>query len=179
MWEYCKTLIIPQNKIISRYIYSISHKTEYTPHVFVNISLYLYQLDAVCGTWFDPFNLCSNADSTHTSIFKRHPLNMMLSTCTQLLWWSRWGPFWAEPVLLNHQHQSEEQSSSSVGHPYIEQQFFSSDPQRVLCHEVPCELPVASVREFKSDTKFNKPAPNSHLRPCNTMSHMLPLRENG
>ncbi|CAI9607339.1 unnamed protein product [Staurois parvus] len=33
-----------------------------------------------------PFNLCSNAGSTHTSISQRQPLDMMLSTCTQLLW---------------------------------------------------------------------------------------------
>ena len=31
------------------------------------------------------FNLCSNAGSTHTSIFHRQPLDMMLSMCTQLL----------------------------------------------------------------------------------------------
>ncbi|CAI9551362.1 unnamed protein product [Staurois parvus] len=32
-----------------------------------------------------PFNLCSNAGSTHTSISQRRPLDMTLSTCTQLL----------------------------------------------------------------------------------------------
>ncbi|CAI9617606.1 unnamed protein product, partial [Staurois parvus] len=41
-----------------------------------------------------PFNLCSNAGSTHTSISKRQPLNMKLSTCTQLLWSTM-----ASPVL--------------------------------------------------------------------------------
>ncbi|CAI9559509.1 unnamed protein product [Staurois parvus] len=30
-----------------------------------------------------PFNLCSNADSTHTSISQRQPLDMTMSTCTQ------------------------------------------------------------------------------------------------
>ncbi|CAI9551013.1 unnamed protein product [Staurois parvus] len=33
-----------------------------------------------------PFNLYSNAGSTHTSISERQPLDMTLSTCTQLLW---------------------------------------------------------------------------------------------
>ncbi|CAI9572057.1 unnamed protein product, partial [Staurois parvus] len=33
-----------------------------------------------------PFNLCSNAGSTHTCISQRQPLDMTLSTCTQLLW---------------------------------------------------------------------------------------------
>ncbi len=33
-----------------------------------------------------PFNLCSNAGSTHTSISQSQPLDMTLSTCTQLLW---------------------------------------------------------------------------------------------
>ncbi|CAI9558026.1 unnamed protein product, partial [Staurois parvus] len=33
-----------------------------------------------------PFNLCSNAGSTHTSISQRQPLDITLSMCTQLLW---------------------------------------------------------------------------------------------
>ncbi len=33
-----------------------------------------------------PFNLCSNAGSTHTSISQTQPLDMTLRTCTQLLW---------------------------------------------------------------------------------------------
>ncbi|CAI9577181.1 unnamed protein product, partial [Staurois parvus] len=41
-----------------------------------------------------PFNFCSNAGSTHTSISQRQPLDMMLSTCTQLLW-----PTMERPVL--------------------------------------------------------------------------------
>ncbi|CAI9621112.1 unnamed protein product, partial [Staurois parvus] len=41
-----------------------------------------------------PFNLCSNAGSTHTSLSQRQPLDMMLSTCTQLLWSTM-----ARPVL--------------------------------------------------------------------------------
>ncbi|CAI9553577.1 unnamed protein product [Staurois parvus] len=41
-----------------------------------------------------PFNLCSNAGSTHTSVSQRHHLDMTLSTCTQLLWLTM-----ARPVL--------------------------------------------------------------------------------
>ncbi|CAI9604551.1 unnamed protein product [Staurois parvus] len=33
-----------------------------------------------------PFNLCSNAGSTHLSISQTQPPDMTLSTCTQLLW---------------------------------------------------------------------------------------------
>ncbi len=41
-----------------------------------------------------PFNLCSNAGSTHTSIYQTQPLDMTLSTCTTLLWSTM-----ARPVL--------------------------------------------------------------------------------
>ncbi len=40
------------------------------------------------------FTLCSNAGSTHTSISQTQPLDMTLSTCTQLLWSTM-----ARPVL--------------------------------------------------------------------------------
>ncbi len=41
-----------------------------------------------------PFNLCSNAGSTHTSRSQTQPLDMTLSTCFQLLW-----SIMARPVL--------------------------------------------------------------------------------
>ncbi len=41
-----------------------------------------------------PFNCCSNAGSTHTSISQTQPLDMTLSTCTQLPWSTM-----ARPVL--------------------------------------------------------------------------------
>ena len=41
-----------------------------------------------------PFSLCSKAGSTRTSISQRHPLDMTLTTCTQLLWSTM-----ARPVL--------------------------------------------------------------------------------
>ena len=40
------------------------------------------------------FNLCSNADRTPTPIFQRKHLDVMLSTCTQLLWTT-----YSRPVL--------------------------------------------------------------------------------
>ncbi len=57
------------------------------------------------------------------------------------------GLFWVEPVLLNRcmvlapccsSVSGSWQSSYSLRHLYVEQQFFFSDPQRVLCNEVPC-----------------------------------------
>ncbi len=95
-----------------------------------------------------PFNLCSNAGSTHTSISQTQPLDMTLSTCTQLLWSTM-----ARPVLSG--------SCPVLRHLYVEQQFFFSDPQRVLCHEVPCWT-------FSDQYERVTPAPHSHLRPCNT-----------
>ncbi len=40
-----------------------------------------------------PFNLGSNAGSTHTSISQTQPLDMTLSRCTQLLWSTMARPF--------------------------------------------------------------------------------------
>ncbi len=57
------------------------------------------QFVAVCGLSTDrltphPFNLFSNADSTHISIYQTQSLDMTLSTCTQLCWSTM-----ARPVL--------------------------------------------------------------------------------
>ncbi len=57
------------------------------------------------------------------------------------------GLFWVEPDLLNRCMVLATvlqlsfrvlQSLYSLRHLYVEQQLFFSDPQRVLCHEVPC-----------------------------------------
>ncbi len=83
-----------------------------------------------------PFNLCSNARSTHTSISKTQPLDMMLSTCTQLLWSTM-----ARPVLNGTRPvkplyglgslapccssvSGSWQSSYSLHHLYVKQQSF-------------------------------------------------------
>ncbi len=63
-------------------------------------------LNAACGVWSEhwwltphPFNLCSNAGNTHMSISQTQPLDMTLSTCTQLLWLTM-----ARPVLSGACH---------------------------------------------------------------------------
>ncbi len=48
-----------------------------------------------------PFNLCSNAGSTHTSISQTKPLDMTLSTCTQLLWSTMARPFLSGTCPVN------------------------------------------------------------------------------
>jgi len=54
----------------------------------------------VCSVWSEqwqaenPFNLCSNAGSTHRSISQTQPLHMTVSTDTQHLWLTM-----ARPVL--------------------------------------------------------------------------------
>ncbi len=117
-----------------------------------------------------PFNLCSNAGSTHTSISQTQPLDMTLSTCTQLLWSTMARPVLSGRTACSSSVSGSWQSSYSLRHLYIEQQFFFIQILReffgMRCH---VELPVTSMRESKSDnTKFNTPAPHSHLRPCNT-----------
>jgi len=63
---------------------------------------------------------------------------------------------------------------------YVEQQLFFSDPQRVLCHEVPCWTSSDQYERVRAIT------PNlTHLLPIHTWdlvtltSHMTPGRENG
>ncbi|CAI9579425.1 unnamed protein product, partial [Staurois parvus] len=72
---------------------------------------------------------------------------MTLSMCTQHLWWTM-----ARPVLsgtcpvkplygLGHRAAAQFQGLGNLlitsAIFYVEQQFIFSDPQRVLCHEVP------------------------------------------
>ncbi len=100
------------------------------------------------------------------------------------------GLFWVEPVLLNRcmalyvpccsSVSGSWQSSYSLRHLYVEQPFFFSDPQRVLCHEVPCWTSSDQYERVRVIT------PNlTHLLPIHTwdlvtlMSHMTPGRENG
>ncbi len=156
------------------------------------------QFDAVCDVWSEhwqaelhPFNLGSNAGSTHTSISQTQPLDMMLSKCTQLLWSTMvrpvlsrncpvkplYGLYW--PPCCSSVSGSW-QSSYSLCHLYVEQQFFFSDPQRVLCHEGPC---------WTSSDQYERVrviAPNlTHLLPIHSWdlvtltSHMTMGRENG
>ncbi len=137
----------------------------------------------------DPFNLCSNACSTHTSISQTQPLDLMLSTCTQLLWSTMVRPVLSgtcpvKPLYgLGHHYCSSVsgswQSSYRLCHLYVEQQFFFSDPQRVLCHEVPCWTSSDQYERVRAIT-----ANLTHLFPIHTWglvsltSHMTPGREN-
>ncbi len=139
-----------------------------------------------------PFNLCSNAASTHTFISQTQPLDMTLSMCTQLLWSTM-----ARPVLsgtcpvkllygLGHHAAAQFQGLGNlliayyIVALYVKQQFFFSDPQRVLCHEVPCWTSSDQYERVRAIT------PNlTHLLPIHTWdlvtltSHMTPGRENG
>ncbi len=94
-----------------------------------------------------PFNLCSNAGSTHTSISQTQPLDMMLSTCTQLLW-STMATGW--PVLggtcpvkplygLGHRAAYQFQSLGKSFFQILRELF------AMRCH---VELPVTSMRKW-------------------------------
>ncbi len=98
------------------------------------------------------------------------------------------GLFWVEPVLLNRcmvlatvlqlSFRVFRSCSYSLRHLYVEQQLFFSDPQRVLCHEVPCWTSSDQYERVRAIT------PNvTHLLPIHTWdlvtltSHMTPGRE--
>ncbi len=129
-----------------------------------------------------PFNPCSNAGSTHTSISQTQPLDMMLSTCTQLIWSTMARPVvyvWSWPPCCSSVSGSW-QSSYSLHHLYVEQQFFFIDPQRALCHGVPCWISSDQYERVRAIT------PNlTHLLPIHTWdletltSRMTPGKENG
>ncbi len=125
-----------------------------------------------------PFNLCSNASSTHTSISQTQPLNMTLSTCTQLLWSTMARPVLSgtcpvkPPYGLGQHAASQFQGLGNIFIAYASLcratiLFFrsseSSLPWGVMLN---FQWPVW---ESESDnTKFNTPSPHSHLKPCNT-----------
>ncbi|MEQ2299709.1 hypothetical protein AMECASPLE_017905 [Ameca splendens] len=55
-----------------------------------------------------------------------------------------------------------------LGHLYVEQQSFYQTLRKFFTMRCHVEIPVTSMRECESDnTKFNIPAPHSHLRSCN------------
>ncbi len=103
------------------------------------------------------------------------PLDMTLSTCTQLLWSTMarpvlseaWTAVWSWPPCYISV-SGFWQFSYSLRHLYVEQQLSFSDPQ--------CSLPWGAMLNFQwpvwesgsDNTKFNTPAPHSHMRPCNT-----------
>ncbi len=111
-------------------------------------------------------------------LFPKHNLRIGRWACALSFFGRPWrGLFWVEPVLLKHcmvwppccsSFSGSWQSSYSLRHLYVEQQLFFSDPQRVLCHEVMLNFQWPVWESESDNTKFNTPAPHSHLRPCNT-----------
>ncbi len=132
-----------------------------------------------------PFNFCNNAGSTHTSISQTQPLDMTLSMCTQLLWSTMARPVLSgtcpvKPLYGLGSVSGSSPFSYSLRLLYVEQQFFFSDPQRVLYHEVPCWTSSDQYERVRAIT------PNlTHLLPIHIWdlvtltSHMTPGRENG
>ncbi len=132
-----------------------------------------------------PFNLCSNAGSTHMSISQTQPLDMMLSMCTQRLWSTMVKPVrsrtcpvktavWSLPICCSSVSGSW-QSSYSIRQPSLcraTNLFFR------FCHEVPC---WTSSDQYERERAI---PPNwTHLLPIHTWdvtltSHMTPGREN-
>ncbi len=130
-----------------------------------------------------PFNLCSNAGSTHTSISQTQPLDMTLSTCTQLLWSTM-----ARPVLsgtcpvkplydLGHRAAAQFQGLGNLLIAYAifmySNTYFFQILRKFFAMRCHVELPVRAI------------TPNlTHLLPIHTWdlvtltSHMTLGREN-
>ncbi len=123
-------------------------------------------------------------------LFPKHNIWIWCWACALNFFGRPWrGLFWVEPVLLNRCMvlATVLQLSFrvfgifySLCHLYVEQQHFFSDPQRVLCHEVPCWTSSDQYERVRAIT------PNlTHLLPIHTWdlvtltSHMTPGRENG
>ncbi len=88
-----------------------------------------------------------------------------------------WGLFWVEPVLLNRCIilATMLQLSFWVLAIFLwptpslcKATIFCSDPQRVLCHEVPCWTSSDQYERVRVITPNLTHTPHSHLRPCNT-----------
>ncbi len=106
---------------------------------------------------------------------------LTLSMSTQLLWSTMARPVlsgtcpvytavWSWPPCCSSVSGSW-QSSYSICHIYVEQQFFFTDPQRVLCHEVPCWTSsdqYERVRAIKPNL--------THLLPIHTIANWAQFR---
>ncbi len=111
-------------------------------------------------------------------LFPKHNLWIWRWACALNFFDRPWrGRFWVEHVLLNR--CMSWQSSYSLRHLYVEQQLFFSDPQRVLCHELPCWTSSDQFERVRAIT-WNL----THLLPIHTWGlaklswHMTPRREN-
>ncbi len=139
----------------------------------------------MCGIWSENWQATPpHTPSTSAAmlaalirLFPKHNLWIWSWACALNFFGRLWrGLFWVEPVLLTavwswplccSSVSGSWQSSYSLCHLYVEQQLFFSDP-----HSLPWGAMLNfqwPVWESESDnTKFNTPAPHSHLRPCNT-----------
>ncbi len=77
-----------------------------------------------------PFNICSNAGSTHTSISQTQPLDMTLSTCTQLLLPTMARP--CGPVSKRRGSCSASASHSTCWHSWFPQWTSSPVPAALM-----------------------------------------------
>ncbi len=95
----------------------------------------------------------------HSYVYSQtQPLYMMLSTCTQLLWSTMAGPVLSgtcpvKPLCrLGHRGCSSVsgswQTSYSLYHLYVEQQFFFQILREFFAMRCHVELPVTSMREW-------------------------------
>ncbi len=138
------------------------------------------QFDEVCGIRSEHWQ-ADPPSSTSAALVGLFP--------KQNLWKWRWahalnffgrpwlGLFWVEPVLVNRcmvlatvlqLSSGSWQSSYSLRHLYVEQQFFFSDPQRVLYHEVQCWTSSDHMREWERYTPNLTHLLPIHTWPCNT-----------
>ncbi len=123
-----------------------------------------------------PFNLCSNAGSTHTSVSQTQPLYMTLNTCTQLLWSTMARPVLSATCSVKPLYglccssvSGSWQSSYSLFHLYVEKWFFFFRySESYLPWGAMLNIQWLVWESESGNTKFNRPAPHSHLRPCNT-----------
>ncbi len=125
-----------------------------------------------------PFNLCSNAGSTHTSISQTQPLDMTLSTCTQILWSTMArsvlsGTCPVKPLYgLGHRAADQFQSLGNLLIAYAS----LCRPTIIFFRSSASSLPWGAMLNFQwpvwesesDNTTFITPAPHSHPRPCNT-----------
>ncbi len=129
-----------------------------------------------------PFHLCSNASSTR--LFPKHNLWIWRWARALNFFGRPWrGLFWVEPVLLNRcmvlatccsSVSGSWQSPYSLGHLYVEQQLFFSDPQRgpmhspaprkgyragPVCHDQYENCTVPPESEVLLSAEFSSPVP--------------------
>ncbi len=138
-------------------------------------------------------NLCRNAGSTHTSISHTsitQPLDMTRSTCTQLLWSTMVRPVLSgtcpvKPLYdLGHRAAAQFQGLGNLLIAYTifmsNKSFFFSDPQRVICHEVPCWTSSDQYERVRAiTTNLTLLLPIHTWDILTQTSHMTSRRENG